>query len=361
MAQVSSPILDSQPLVPYRIRQANLDLEASEIIRLCKAGGLQSSIQKYLWKYETYAGQRAWCNLAIDNISGRPVGTTALFPRTLLIEGNPVAAAVAGDFAVEAEHRTLYPAISLQKSALQACRDGRFEIIYGFPNDAARLVQLRAGYLSVGVVRSGIRPLHTRRFFEASGNRRWWGIFADAFDRGLEVAANKFHRQFLDDYYYRELAGADERFDRFWAEELPRYRIVLERNSRYVNWRFMQCPYRTYRLLAALHRQTQEIGGYVFWSSTPDGKVRIFDLMASDHVFEGLVTAFLRLQEAHDATCITVVYFGNDRLVRRLRRFGFFFRQTRSQVLLSVNPRLPKAQMLFDPQNWYLSEGDSDS
>ena len=211
MAQLSTPILDRPRMAPYAIRDANLDQDRSEIIRLCKAGGLQSSVEKYHWKFEACAGRRPWCKFAIETASGRPIGTSALFPRRLLIDGAAVSAAVAGDFAVEAEHRTLFPAMSLQKSALQACREGRFDMIYAFPNDMARLVQLRAGYVSVGAVRAGIRPLRTRRLFEASGKRRWWGVFADLFDGAMRIVAKESRCRALSDYRYSRHSTATRR------------------------------------------------------------------------------------------------------------------------------------------------------
>ena len=44
-----------------------------------------------------------------------------------------------------------------------------------------------------------------------------------------------------------------------------------------------------------------------------------------------------------------------------LLRFGFVFRQTDSQVLVHVNPKMPDQSRLFDRDNWYLLDGDSDS
>lgn len=361
MAELSAPVAPPARLAPHRIRDANLNQEGAEIIRLCRAGALNCSVEKYHWKYECGVERQPWCELAVDTASERPVGTTALFPRKLLIDGTRFAAAVAGDFAVEPGHRTLYPALALQKAALQACRDGRFDVLYGFPNDAARLVQLRAGYVSAGRVRAGIRSLRARRFLETQGRPRWWGYFADLMDGLIRFATKESRRELSHDYDYRALTEADGRFDRFWAQVLPQHRIIVERNSSYINWRFMQCPYRNYHLFAASHRTTGEVGGYIVWYVSDDGKVHISDLMAFDNVFHHLLAAFIRLQQERSATCITVAYFGDDRLIRQLRSFGFFFRQTRSQVLLSVGPRVPDPARLFDPTNWYLFDGDSDS
>ncbi len=361
MAELSLPIAPIPRVGPYKIREANLDQDGSEIVRLCKAGALNCSVQKYRWKYELNVEQRPWCELAVETVSEHPVGTTALFPRRLLVDGNRFSAAVAGDFAVEPGHRTLYPALALQKAALQACRDGRFDVLYGFPNDAARLVQLRAGYLSAGHVRAGIRPLRARCFLDTERRLGWWGHSADLLDAVVQLATRQSREELSEEYAYLALTQTCQRFDDFWARALSQYRILVEKNSSYVNWRFMQCPYKHYHLFAAEHRKTGEIGGYIVWYVSDDGKVRISDLMAFDSVFKGLLSAFIRMQQAQGATCITVVYFGNDRLIRQLRSFGFFFRQTRSQVLLSVGPGVPEPARLFDRSNWYLFDGDSDS
>ncbi len=359
MAALNTNILGSQHIAGYTVRDADLLREGTEIIRLCRAGTLISTSEKYHWKYECPPPPPS-CKLVIERASGKAVGTAALFPRKLLIDGTPFIAAVAGDFAVEAEHRTLFPALALQRAALEECNKGTFDVLYGFPNDAARLLQLRAGYRSAGHVVAGIRALRTRRLLEREGNLRWWGGIGEVLDLMVRFASKESRRP-SGNHNYEVLLQADKRFDRFWSTALHHHRVVVDRNSSYFNWRFMQCPYRSYRLFAATGKKDSEIGGYILWSVSESGKVRISDMMALDEAFEDLLSAFIHMQQDKDAACITITYFGNQDLVRRLRQFGFFFRQTRAHVLLVLSARVPRPVRLFEPDNWYLLEGDSDS
>lgn len=345
---------------PYRVRAADIERDQSTVLRLCRTSALNGSPEKYRWNREGNPFGPTWCALAIESSSGQVVGTTALFPRRLLVDGTSLRAAAAGDFAVEPGHRTLCPAIALQKTALDACQAGVFDLLYGFPNDAARPVQLRAGYYSVGQFDAGVRLLRTRTAFARRGQELWkWG--ADTFDAILTFVSKESRAKLSTTYRYASLPQFDARFDRFWTNAMTEHRIIVERNSRYANWRFVECPMRKYLLFAAVHRITGEIGGYVVWSSSQEGKTRISDLMAYDHAFDGLLAGFIRQQRDQNAYCITIAYFGNNNLVRKLRRFGFMFRRTRSEVLLSVGPGVPAPKRFVDPDNWYLLDGDSDS
>jgi hypothetical protein len=347
------------PVVPYQVRLADVVRDEPEILRLCQASALHCPPEKYQWNYAANPLRQAWCSLAIERASQSAVGTTALFPRRILVDGVPFNAAVSGDFAVDRQHRTLYPALALQKAAVTACRSGCFDILYGFPNDAARRVQVRAGYRVVGRLRAGIRPLRIRRTLERSGLKlhRLPGI--GILDSLISLASKESRVCMTTNYTYSQLPAFDTRFDRFWMQNLPRHRVVVERSSSYANWRFMSCPSREYSLFAAVHSVTGEVGGYVLsWSH--DGHIHISDIVAHDDAFDGLLTLFIKRQREQGAHCITIVYFGGSRLVRKIRRFGFVFRSTRSEVLLYTKPDLPVAELLSCPGNWYLFDGDSD-
>ncbi len=359
MAALTQPVTAVQSPA-YGVRSFDPERDSDDIIRLCRSASLKCSPEKYIWKYRSAPCSGTWCALATDSFSKRPIGTTALFPRRLLVAGTLLKAGIAGDFAVEFGHRSLYSALALQRAAIQACLSGKFDVLYGFPNDAARLVQLRAGYVSLGQVLAGIRFLQTRRTLAKQVSNRFLGFASDIFDEVIRIVSTE-SRIHQSEYSYISLPIVDDRFDRFWEKTLPEHAVIVERNSAYANWRFLDCPDKKYSLFAAVHRGNGDIGGYVVWTRSQDGKVRISDLMADDNVIDGLLASFINLQRELGAHCITIVYFGNYHLIRRLRKFGFFFRKTSSQVLLCVNPRVNELERLFDSANWYLFDGDSDS
>lgn len=347
------------PIAPYRVRLADTLADESEVLRLCKASALHCSPEKYRWNYTANPLGYAWCSLAIEAGGESPVGTTALFPRRLLVDGVPFSAAVSGNFAVDPQHRSLYSALALQRAALAACKSGSFDILYGFPNDAARPVQIRAGYRVVGRVHAGIRPLQLRQTLDRAGWQLRWLPGISTMDSLVSLASQESRARIPARYRCSVLTVFDQRFDRFWARTLPRYRVVVERSSGYANWRFISCPSRKYSLFAAIDSETDEIGGYILsWSD--DGHVHISDVMANDDLMDGLLTCFIRQQREQGAHCITLVYFGGRDLFRRTRRFGFVFRNAVTEVLAYSKPTLAIAEQLSCPDNWYLSEGDSD-
>jgi len=343
----------------YHVRPADILADEPEILRLCEASALRCSPEKYRWNYTANPLGPARCSLVIEASRPSPVGTAALFPRRILVDGVPFSAAVSGDFAVDPRHRTLYSALALQRGALAACRSGPFDILYGFPNDAARLVQLRAGYRTVGRVHAGIRPLRLRQTLDRAGWQLRWLPGINAVDSLLGLASRESRSRLPAQYRCSVLTAFDERFDRFWARTLPRYRVVVERSSEYANWRFISCPNRMYSLFTAIESKTDEIAGYVLsWSD--NGHIHISDIMADDDVFDGLMTLFIRRQREQGAHCITLVYFGQRLLLRTIRRFGFVFRSTGSEVLVYTKPTLAITEQLSCPENWYLFDGDSD-
>jgi hypothetical protein len=343
----------------YSVRPTDIIGDEGDILRLCRVSSLGCSVEKYQWNYQANPLRPTWSVVIVDNASRRIIGTTALFPRRLVVNGKVLRAAVAGDFAVERECRVFYPAFALQKTAVGACNAGEFDVLYGFPNDAARPVQLRAGYRSVGHIHAGVRLLRTRAAFAKRGRRLWWPWAADAFDSFIIRLSRNSHATF-NEYSYALVSRFDERFDRFWAQVLPQQRIVVGRDSLYANWRYVECPTKKYSLFAAAQRSTGEIAGYIL-SWTDDGKTRISDIMAYEAVFDDLLTEFIRLQREGGVDCITISYLGGHALIGRLRRFGFFFRRTDAEFLVYTNPVLPTPELLFDPNSWYLLDGDSDA
>ena len=345
---------------PYDLRAANLAKDQDAILHVCQASSLSSTSAKYRWNYERNPIHGAWCEVAVDTATERVVGTTALFSRRLLVDGEQFRAAVAGDFAVEPSHRILYPAIALQRAAVKACNEGGFDVLYAFPNHASRPIQIRAGYKAVGPLRVGVRLLNIGTFLQKHNHDGWWVSATSVLDWVLNHASKESRIAPLKDYCFCRLDAFDSRFDSFWARALVQFSTVLERSSSYANWRFMECPTKKYSLFAAVERRTGDIGGYVVsWSES--GKTRISDIMAFDDVYDGLLAALIDAERQRGSYCVTIVYLGSSSLIHRLQRFGFIFRRTTSQLLVYVNSTIPALQRLFDASAWYLLDGDSDS
>ncbi len=95
------------------------------------------------------------------------VGVAALGPRRFCVGATPVTAGVLIDMTVTARHRTLFPALTLQKALFQASQK-QAALLYGFPNSKAAPVFQRAGYTRLGALTRYVRVLRSGAYL-----RKW--------------------------------------------------------------------------------------------------------------------------------------------------------------------------------------------
>src|SRR4051794_2215991 len=73
---------------------------------------------------------------------GRAVGCAGIGQRDFAYRGQPVRAALLADLAVDKSHRTVLPALTLQRGVQRYTR-GAFDLSYGFPNKHAVAIHTR--------------------------------------------------------------------------------------------------------------------------------------------------------------------------------------------------------------------------
>ncbi|MFH1019152.1 MAG: hypothetical protein V1782_00865 [Pseudomonadota bacterium] len=118
---------------------------------------------------------------------------------------------------------------------------GRMLMGYGFPNHR----HYRLGRLSMQY-----RPFSV-----------WWrGQCRLVSERKTAV-----HRPASSPLTIREVTCFDNAFDRLWARDIARYRFTLIRDSRYLNWRFVDAPHRSYWRFACFSFLRPELQGYLIF------------------------------------------------------------------------------------------------
>lgn len=97
--------------------------------------------------------------------SDTAVGVAAAGPRRMVAGGRELRAGVLVDMAVTTQHRSLGPALTLQKS-MMAAGEQQFELLYGFPNQKAAPVFKRVGYAKLGELVRYARVLRHRQHLQ---------------------------------------------------------------------------------------------------------------------------------------------------------------------------------------------------
>jgi len=119
----------------YSVIKADVQEDRHLILSVWERNFKDVPQERYRWFYENnpYGPASSW--LVTDQKTNSVVGSTALFPRRMNLNGEKVLVGIAADFAVNQEHRSLSPALKLQKAVISGCKENKVEFIYGFSNE----------------------------------------------------------------------------------------------------------------------------------------------------------------------------------------------------------------------------------
>lgn len=156
----------------------------------------------------------------------------------------------------------------------------------------------------------------------------------------------------------------DERFDEFFWRVSPAFGLMIVRDHRYLNWKFVEHPFSNYRRYAALNSEGSLCGYAVLMRAQTGGRLRgrILDILADPRepeAFDGLLNRCLTdfKRSGVDSVEIMCTY---PPFVRQIRRAGFL--RARAPEPFMVSKWEPQFERSFvsSVDNWYLSFSDGD-
>lgn len=263
----------------------------------------------------------------------------------------PLDAAILVDFVVHPAHRSMFPALQLQRFVREE-ELRNTEMVYGLPDVKAAPVFRRLGATAelvsgsfVRVMRSGF---YTRRLFPKVPAA--FLDFASAIvDRARIVVVWAVCRaRGLRTEWQR---GIPETLDTLWAQTSARANLATgERDSRFLRWRFGSGDWRVLTV-----KQRQSVVGY-FVCLQESGELLVFDLLVVERDAAALPLLALSLAAwTLGSRTVRVVFGGFRALKGALARAGFRLRDTRPCFLMQQ----PAATRRL-PAEWWLTRADED-
>lgn len=341
--------------------------EAQEALVALWEKNLRSSDRqrRYDWHYLHSPDGPGATFLLHHNGDGRSqvIGCTGMAPRSFHCEGRSVRALLSADFAVDHHHRTLMPAIMLQRAARAFAR-GTSDFAYGFPNASAVGVFLRVGYQRLGTLGRYVKVLDHEAYLRRAG----WGI-GSAWLAGrlldVETQARDYLRSRRDrrDLHLEWLSVFDDRFDQLWEEGRSSYRIIADRNGRWLRWRFCDQWVAQPMIAVLVGRDIRSIRAYAVVSSREKGVARISDFFAASS--KELSTLFRLLGgqlRRRKFRSIGVPFLGASWVHAMLTAHGYVLRERESARAVVVDLGTSLAPNVFlNLDNWYLTGADRDT
>lgn len=374
----------------YRVEPADLDKDAAQIVALWSfnLGHAERRQAKLDWFYRDNPAGIPQVLLLKHGQSVEPIGTVGLGARTLRCGPHSVRAGLMADFAVNTEHRTLFPALTLQRAVLEQGL-ARHELLYGFPNAKSLPVVKRAGFDVAGGLSRYVRVLHTQDYLP-----NWLpGWLRHGLGGGLDIALRLRYglipRLLLREHVQTAwLDQADARFDSLWAEQqVDNTGVIGVRDCAFLNWRFRSTARHRYRIFALTHATPErprkptsrsastvsraagiesmsaddKLLGYAV-CETDGTSLQVHDLLAANPVSQHLPVLLRRLtrdarQQGYRS--ISLEFMGEVERVALLLRAGFREREPRSQPFILAMTAAMRSVMQGRP--WYLTRADVDT
>lgn len=345
----------------YSIIKADIDHDKENILSILQRNVDIASSQRYDWNYKQCPYGNALCWLAKFESTDSFVGSTSLFPRKLLINKKPTFAAIAGDFAIDKNHRGYGPAFKLHREILSKFNDFGYNFIYGLPNVSSRTFFLRIGYKEIGKYKRYIKLLKTvivpkeylPKYLRSNILLKIFDFFNNIVSKDKRVK-NKFG-------YSIEMPNIfDERFDMLWEKASKQFNIIGERSSRFLNWRYKQSSTYDYKLFCILDDK-KELAGYLVYY-VKDKICHVVDMLflPSNNLINLLLANFILHIRAKEIGAIVIRYMGNNVIENKLKEFNFFLTKNDDAIVVLYAANLPFESYLLNETNWYFFTGDSD-
>lgn len=350
--------------VSYSVIEADLESDRATIVGIWAAnfeGGEELADRRYEWIYLRNPAGRARCWLLRHDASGAFVGAAAQFPRVFSFDGRVVRGAIGADYSVLPEHRTLLPAMKLQRVATSEGKRNGISFLYGFPAANSAPVLTRSGYKQLGMRSVLGKPLTTRGRLNRLAGPFMAGLLVPAADlvwhSYWKVRRPPVRRRVVTEL----LDEFDDRFDRLWDSMPGRRALLGVRNREYLNWRFKEAPYPIEYRVWTLQDAGGDLKGYIVFH-TWESRVVVDDVLCLDEreYLTSLTASFGDMCRRSGHAAITVPYFGDPMLAEALRRDGFRDMPTTAQAIVSSDDPAICKPGPGAMQMWWLFASDVD-
>jgi GNAT superfamily N-acetyltransferase len=352
-------LAQATPKVTILVRSCDVDTEKGALVDfLSKYLSPAAHATRYEWLYRQNPAGPARVWVACASEQNDIIGVSAAFPRKMHHGGKVVSGYVLGDFCIHPEHRSLGPAIALQRATLEALsRDGA-GLLLDFPSPSMLAIYKRLGIGVSETMPRYAKPLRANRQLQARiPSRAAANTLATAANLALRVRDVQWKR---DNRWTiaEETKPCEAEFtiaDQNWSSRLGN---CGARTAEYLNWRFLQHPQQRYHLLTA--RKDNKLCGFLIYQ-TGEEDATIVDLSAEeDAVSKALLQETTAVLRRGLINTVNVPFLNSHPGHKTFEDCGFQPRETTPVILLRL-PWAANRQAVQPEERWYLTHGDRES
>jgi hypothetical protein len=282
-------------------------------------------------------------------------------------------AAVSGDLAVEHAHRSLLPALRLIRAVREHTMN-EFAFCYGFPNDRAKGVMVRAGFHALGTMTRYARVLRHATYLlqvaarlhapprlatviNSTARHQLGRRLAPLLDiarlaSGLPAIAQACARHRL-----AVLDEPDARFDELWERARSEYDVIGVRTAAMLRWRYPRG-----RFAALVRSSDQALMAYALFELDASRTAHIRDVFGHKSALGPLFDLLLPALWWHGAVSASIRMLGAPYLAAVVSARGFEPRADQRTIVMQVGREHEAMRTrLEDAAAWHILDLDEDT
>ena len=341
------------------IRRANLCSDRNQLIDFfARYLTPTSNARRFDWLYKENPCGTVCAWIAENKETHEMIGAAAAFPRRFYFDGSELTGFVLGDFCIHPRHRSMGPALQLQRACLEQTTSGTAAVCYDFPSDGMLAIYRRLGANASERMVRFAKPLRVNR---AVAKRTGSRIAAESISAFANVALA------LRDRSRRVAAGEIEHVDETCGSEFSAlaqevgdaYGQTVARSAEYLNWRYLAHPFVKFEILAM--RRNGKLIAYVIFTRDADD-ARIVDLfgVADTEALSSLLMNTVELLRRVGVATVSASLPASHPNGQIFKALGFRERESCPVVTYPNRATAPAAHNGSNA-GWFLMDGDRDS
>jgi hypothetical protein len=317
---------------------------------------------RFDWMYRRNPAGRAWAWLAYDTDTRKTVGVASLCPHMVWVKSGIQRCGQVRDFAIDMSHRSLGPAVLLQRATFGPVDEGLLSFCYDCPPDDKGMSTFRR--LKMGPscqMQRYARILKLdRRITSALGDSVLAGAVGDLGNRLIRIW-NRSLSGAKPEYPGIEISSHEGCFGEEFTELDRRIgaadTIRCQRAAKDLNWRYHDNPIQRFRILTA--RRRRELLAYlVYLISGQDAYV--IDLFGHLPGSTGrqLLEATVGELMSQPVQTLHWLLSGGDDLSSLASGAGFSYRSAAARVVAYLPARAKEPTVMGVPPRWRFTHAD---
>lgn len=341
----------------YAVRAADLHDDRDRVLDVWRGIVASQPEAKYEWFYRRHPYSSATLLILTHGRDAICVGVAGLGTRKVYVQGVESTAGVLVDLMVLHDHRTLYPALLLQKK-MQATALGLHGIVYGFPNKNAAPIMRRLAYIKVGDLVRYSKVLRHAPYLERRGIAGWLSKALGAVADRVMPLYFRPCRALRTSCRVSWASTVDARFDALWQRARRFDGLIGARDAQFLSWRFLSQPGHQYRVFVVSAQGSAEITAYAICEDKGNS-LHVRDFLVDPACAAGarlLIHLLSNEARAEGYENLSLAFMGPARLSEELIAAGLIQRET--QPLYATSNTQDEAQL--HKLAWYATNADED-